>query len=258
MRADNDRIRSLAAQAKANAWTVKIVGPDVIAISPDGQQQRRIGSSGKLSDQDRIELEGEWGVKKIEATGAQQRATERVRTEGDVTVKQTVDPNKPAGGAATSVLERNRQAQSKMRDLYELTPEARKFITTKDGGKTFTMSTRPVVADNWFAADVTQEDVDRWDELKKEIDPTYTPPAPKGASTTPRVPAGTNLPVPTNQLQTKKQAAASVARPNTGQAIPRPAQLPQGMIEITKDGQSGMIPANQEAEAIRQGWKKVR
>ena len=84
--------------------------------------------------------------------------------------------NTPAG---PNTLEKMRQTSVALGELYRLDPTLRKHIRKESigGVEHFTLGNRPVVSEgNWFGGGVvTQDEVDRWDAIKKHIDPSYIP-----------------------------------------------------------------------------------
>jgi hypothetical protein len=163
-----------------------------------------------MSEADKVNAEGQWKVRAAEASGTaaiqraevvNQGAMERANVSGagDILIDGKLyrynatgglDPVKnapegkvtlpgvPGRGSSANTLENIRAEQEKMKDLYELTPENRKYITKDINNGKFTLGNRPIISEgNMFGrGKVTQADVDAWDAVKKHIDPSYSPP----------------------------------------------------------------------------------
>jgi hypothetical protein len=81
-------------------------------------------------------------------------------------------------GARTSQLEKNRIEQAEMKELYDKDVIARKYIKPSPDRKTYSWAKRPVITPPGMlgGGEVTQKDIDLYDEVRKEVDPTYVPP----------------------------------------------------------------------------------
>lgn len=67
-KAEADMIRARAYQLKNNGWKIDFSGPRIIGIGPNNERMD-LGETGKLSDRDKIDLQGEWGVKRAKEYG---------------------------------------------------------------------------------------------------------------------------------------------------------------------------------------------
>ncbi len=196
-------IHARAAEARANRWETKIDGDHVIATSPDGQTMRVIGSSRGMSKEDEIKLRGAYSIGAAREYGSAAAARNeaagketRVDSEGNTWILSTrsVPPTatrveglpsgtRPetgrSGASGGGMLERERVEQDKLRDIKESNIDSSKYVK-KDGNK-YSMVPRPKIReDSYWPGNqaVTQADVDAWDAVKREVDPSYVPPRP--------------------------------------------------------------------------------
>ena len=147
--ADKARISEIRARAydfKQRGYTIKVLGDEVVGISPDGRRIS-LGNSGGLDEAEKIRLEGSWDVKAAEARGkaaleaGEQRAWEYYQQDGKTyrmnkaTGEKEEVPDLPGGpltkpgtpGRGTSenyVKERN----YKLQQLADQHPEYLEFL----------------------------------------------------------------------------------------------------------------------------------
>lgn len=203
------KIRADAYKLKAGGWTFKVTGDRVTGYSPSGET-KDFGPSGAMDQADKIDLEGKWDVAAARERGAgayagtNLRETTQLRdsagnfylldpsTQNLIPVGgapatpvgkvERIDRN-PSSAAGPNTLELMRQRSEQLGELYKLDPTLRKYIKRESisGVERFTLGNRPVATEAsgiWpFNTEaVPQEEVDRWDAIKKHIDPTYIPP----------------------------------------------------------------------------------
>jgi hypothetical protein len=209
-RAENDAIRARAYAAKNNGYTVMKAGDRIVAVDPTTNRRLDLGPSGGLDRETELDILGEWNVKAVEARGAAAIDTARagaIAGNRDVlvidgtTYQRNADgslspiqgapsgtptrPGTPArtgtgAGARTNTLETRRQIQDRMAELWQTDPVAKKYIKRGAGGG-YDWKDRPTVAEAggiWpFNSDaVTQDQVDEYDQIRSEVDPTYKAP----------------------------------------------------------------------------------
>jgi hypothetical protein len=271
-KAEISRIRAMADQARAAKWTIVTKGNTVIAVSPDGTQTRNLGTiPGVMTESEKIALEGKWDVETAKARGESALAVTNVReselyqdSQGNIfewnqatksmiprtgnspvpvgninrigTPSQSQPPRGP-NAPRTNTLEDIRIRNEKMRNLYELDPTARKWITRSPDGSRFTMKNRPTIGQGagifpWSSSGATQQDIDDWDAVRKEIDPSYVPP-PAG-----QAPATDKGVGPTGTGTT----------PSGGGRGLGPSRPPTGTTTTTIPQQAGRQPTNQQTD----------
>lgn len=130
-------------------------GPTVIASDPGSGQSFDTGlSTGHLTDQDKINLQTEGGIRKIEATGSQQRQTEGVKEtnrQKDIAARGEQGritkgmPSSNTTGKGTQKPESPSQTRVRQfnaaRELYNTRPDLRPFIKIgAPGGNDFTVT----------------------------------------------------------------------------------------------------------------------
>jgi len=282
-------IRANAENARANKWTVKVVGPDVMAYSPDGQSSRRLGSSGNLTQEEKINLEGGWRVEAARQTGADAMGrtvaagAEVVNDDTGAGVVNPRDPDAPirripgttgpvrtpgSRGATTNTLETRRQKQDRMEEAYTAhSSEASKYMKG-DGKGGLTWKPRPTPGEGgWFGSGVgahSEAEAKAYDEYRSAIDPDYKPPV---SSSRPAPIGGSNrVPDPNDQTAAGDTGEGGVRPPAPRQ--PSAAQIQQSAevksgkrIMVTgPDGRRATIlntPSEIEA-AKRSGFKVGR
>ena len=197
-------IRANAYRAKSEGAEIKIEEGNVVAYWPTTGRVEFLGKvPGTSTDAELANIRGKYQVEAARQRGADalQRTTlsntETYTIDGKL---YTLDPStntlRPVqgnpGGTVNKVgtpnstskpttLELNRQRQDRMRNLYETDPNARKYFTRDSAGR-FVLVPRPTLGadrSGWFTGNVDQAELDAWDEIKKEIDPEYTPTQPE-------------------------------------------------------------------------------
>lgn len=213
-------------------------GPEIIMTNADGSPPIRTGiETGKVDELTKIELNNAGRLAAAKEMGA--NALQRVQVSGQgllvidgVTYKldpttntyvpaglPTGTPTRPAAPvrppAPPNFLERQRLEGERAKEIWNGYPEVRnKYIRYRNGA--YQMVDRPIPGPGAFfglGTDITQADVDKWDAVKKMVDPDYVAPPP-GAS----IP--TTSPSPGN---TSPGAPSTPASPNTGFPPPPPS-----------------------------------
>lgn len=274
---EKNRIAEMRAKTndfKARGYTIKVLGDEVVGFSPDGKRVS-LGSSGGVDEAEKIRLEGEWDVKAAQARGAaavqtaQAGATAGNRdivTQDNVTYKRNPDgsfspvqglpsgtptrPGTPARGAATSQLEKDRVAQAEMLRLTQEYPEeVADIIIRADNGK-FEFAPRPTLGSGKFlgmGTGVTQDKIDQWDKIKKEIDPSYIAP-PTKSNVPPPTSTGKGVGPSSNFLNTLPDTTKTNQLPPNlgGPAATSQQSAPAGRVVLQDaQGRKFTLPANQ-------------
>ena len=243
--AEIGRLRAYAAQLAAQGRNVQwdTSGPTVLIR--EGNQVKDTGiDTKKLSDFDKINLQGQWNVTAARERGAE--AMNRVIAGGAEYLQDgngnliRVNPREqgaepPTGGpfntvgaparAGTenaAVMKERRQQQ--LRNVYENYPQYQHLF--KDVGGVLQLEERPTASWRTSAAEEKRA-MEEWDALNKLINPGYNPPAGVGPSTAP-------APEP------EKKPAIGPTRTPT----PRVAQAPKGSAPTNKPAApiSSVIP----------------
>lgn len=184
----------------ARGTTIKILNTATGEVRDTGM------STGWMNEEDRIDAEGEWRDKAAQT--AADAAASRIQ-QGGTNIFQSPDgrrwipdPDNPGqlkevtGGPPTSIykpgttprtgtgtgtrtntLETRRQIQDRLAELYQTDPIAKKHIVKQTGGG-YAFRDRPVVSEAsgwgpWAKDAVTQEQVDEYDQIRSEVDPSY-------------------------------------------------------------------------------------
>lgn len=198
----------------ARGTTIKILNTATGDVRDTGM------STGWMNEEDKIDAEGQWRVDAADARGtAAVKTAEAAATatgRGLIQVGDKVfepDPERPGNyrevtglppgvatrpsapgratttgtGARPNTLETRRQIQDRMQTLYQTDPVSKKYIRRGSGGG-YEWRDRPVIAEAgifpWSADAVTQDDVDAYDQIRSEVDPSYKIPAKGLAPTT--------------------------------------------------------------------------
>jgi hypothetical protein len=255
--AEKNRVAEIRARAldfKARGYEIKVLGDEVVGFSPDGKRIS-LGSSGGMDEADKIRLEGKYKVEAAEASG--KSALDRITAAGGQIVvmpdgslrvinPRTVPPtNTPVPGSTPgapptklggapkeNILDKRRRENDTLQTIYQTDPGNRKYITKKTDG-TYTFKNRPVVTPEsgwgwWHTDQVTEADVKAYDDLRKEVDPSYVPPKPGGI--------GGSL--GSGKEETQKSSGIG---PSTGPTTPRP---------MMGTGYGGYTPPSEEAPPI--------
>lgn len=210
---DNEARMIIArAQAlKAQKWDIRTEGDQVVAYSPDDPPRRMtLGDSGMMDQRDLEILKGEWREKAATAAGAaainrieaggtgvfQDRDGKQWRfdpaTNGWVPVTGPVGGPGPTGplskptsgpgvGTRTNSMEANRIINDKLEQTYQTDPVNKQYVKVLGQGK-YDFKPRPVLGETVGAIlgmggkKITEQDINNYDDFRKEIDPSYTPP----------------------------------------------------------------------------------
>lgn len=222
----NDR-KQTTAERRADAYIFKQTHPNWKPLFPKGGTVMFVDPTnprnhmdtgiptGTLSDYDRISLMGDERISQIQETGSEARKTEetrqtnredleRLRQTDRERLKQTLDPNKGAGGSTYNSENQKRIGEfRKAREAYNTKPEWQKWIKLGDpGSNDFTISP-PSTA--WYKSGPDQA---TYDEMTKFIygaspttNPTSAPPAGWMVLTKPD---GTKVKVPAKDIPARK------------------------------------------------------
>lgn len=209
--AESSRIRAEAYNYSARlgkGWDWDLKGPTAIKFNKSTGETIDTGlDTHKMDEETKIRLLNEGKIAAAEASGmsAVERATAaggqfvivdgklyraNPRTTGAATAVEGLPegtPEKIGTPKADTPLNRARLKNEKLGERWQTDPLVKKYI--KKNGNNYDFASRPVVTPGgWFSNAVTQEDVDKYDEFRKEIEPNYTPPkgiAPTGTAETP-------------------------------------------------------------------------
>lgn len=229
-----------------NGTTVKAINSATGEVKDTGIPTRW------MDEADKIDAEGEWNVRAAEARGA---AAVRTAQAGAVAGNRDIvvingetyqrNPDRsltpvegaPSGmptrlgtppratGAKTSTLESNRVINKNLKDAWQSDPTTKEFIKETKEGELYDFQPRPVLGANkkWYGGgQITQEDVDRYDEFRKSMDPSYVPPKTGGIG-----PGATKEKPPTQGLG--PTPAATEKWTPRGDYVPKP--VPKGKEE---------------------------
>jgi hypothetical protein len=187
-KAESDRIRARAYEAKNNGWTVKVAGDRIVAVNPVSGAHKDLGDSGAMNQKDLEDLKGEWGVAKADAYGkaaadraAISQSKEFTDKEGNVWVQKPGSPAErtdlPAGSKPSSVkadvdtpVEAKTRRQSKVMEIFQTHPEYQDQFTERNG--IYELKKRPVPS--MFSS--KEDEIRRWDEANQLVNPGYKPP----------------------------------------------------------------------------------
>lgn len=180
--------------------------------------------------------DGSWKLEKPPGTGPARRpGTARTETE----------PN---------TLEKRRIENDKLKDFHQLDEEARTIIQKE--GDTYNFKKRPVAhPDTWWPGDhVPQESVDRYDRIRKRIDPNYVPPSAPSTGN----PAPGERPIDIAERARKEAGKKPIGGSNKVPQAAKPAA--GGMVRMqTPDGKRiVMVPADRVKEAESKGGRRVQ
>lgn len=247
------RIRADAEKLKSEGWTFKVLGDRVVGYDPKRPGvEIPMGSSGGMNERDKIILENQGRVAAATASGASaiQRAREAGGTvyvdpesgEGTVINPRVQPPTrtpipggpiaKPRtqaapGTAKTNTLEDRRIQNDKLKEFWQLDPEAKQYIMKE--GDSYNFKKRPVAhPDTWWPGDhVPQEKVDAYDRFRKKVDPNYVPPA--SGPNTGKHPGEEYTEAPDRKAIGGSNKVPSTAKPApSGVAPTRPPGVPPG------------------------------
>jgi hypothetical protein len=201
-RNETNLIRNKAYALKANGYTIKFAGDRILALNPNPPfDSIDMGPSGGMDRAEQIILEGKQRIEasRVQGEAAAGRTTQAgaeifVNEKGEQVVPppNPRNPNQPSSGKIfrpptlpgpekkPSISDKIKIENDALKDMYETEPDAKEYIEIAPGMK-YQMKKRPVPREAgsipiFGRRAITQDQVNRWDELKKRADPSYVPP----------------------------------------------------------------------------------
>ena len=210
-KAESDRIRARAyaySQSIGKGYDWDLSGPTAKKINKSTGDIIDTGiQTGKMDEELKIDLQNEGKIEASRVQGEAAMQKQAAAGTGNIKVGNQVfrpDPDNPgnyipttglpstgtpsrlgsgtgSSGTKTNTLEDIRQRQEGMRAYMELHggEDTVKKWTQKGQDGQYQMKTRPVVGEGGIFGTgyraYTQKDVDEWDAVKRDIDPTYNP-----------------------------------------------------------------------------------
>lgn len=260
---EKNRVARLRAEiAGRDEYEVSARGPTIIVTNKNTGVPTDTGiKTGWMSEADKIEAEGKWGVKRSEASGVasvqRARAAQGILTDetgkkwrqnietGNLEEDTGAPPGvltkpgtPPRAGAGGGELEKDRVEQNTLQGMFE---QSDPNVIRGTNGK-FELKKRPKLRDDtsWMPGDqsVTQAQLDAWDASKRRVDPTYVPPKSVSA---PPPPAAAKPAAPAASTPRKRVTAGEPINPPAGSASDF---LPPLNIPVPKFSGKGLGPQN--------------